>query len=187
MTAPPQPVLQSLVRAAVEGTGASRGWLLAVRGDHLEVVAAYGHDAGSLLGATMPLESGSAGFVVASGQPLAMTPRGDDPRFAADLFAQLGSQPSSVLCVPCDDDDDATVGALELVDKVGNGPFSFDDVEIVTMLAAIAGVAIAQSEWNGPRPPSPDELAGELHRLAVADPTHYATVASVINALLIRG
>lgn len=184
--APLQAVLEALTRAAVEATGATQGWLLAIQDDHLRVVAASGSGAGSLLDTTVALGSGSAGFVVASGQPLAMTPRGDDPRFAEDLFVLLGNRPSSVLCVPCEDDD-STVGALELVDKVGGGAFSFDDVELATLLATIAGVAIAQGDWDGARPPSPEALAGELQRLASADPIRYAIVASVVNALLLRG
>ena len=84
-------------------------------------------------------------------------------------------RPASVLCVPCAHDDDV-LGVLELVDKAGGGPFTFDDVELITVLANIAGSALAESAGGVVR--SPDELGGELRQLAADDPTAYVAVAS---------
>jgi GAF domain-containing protein len=134
---------------------------------------------------TLPLGQGSAGFVAASGQPLAITRHGDDPRFNEGVAGLLGHEPLTVLCVPCDNDDDI-VGALELLDK-RVGPFSFDDVEIATLLASIAGVAVVAAEPRNPSPPSPEELLGELRRLAGLDPPRYAVMANVVQVLLARG
>jgi GAF domain-containing protein len=177
--------LQALTRAAVEATAAAEGWLMAVDGDELRVVAAYGNGTAPALGMTLPLGQGSAGFVAASGQPLAITRHGDDPRFNEGVAGLLGLEPLTVLCVPCGNDDDI-VGALELLDK-RVGPFSFDDVEIATLLAGIAGVAVGAAEPLSPSPPSPEELSGELRRLAGLDPPRYAVMANVVQVLLARG
>lgn len=181
------PVLQAVVQAAVDATGAAHGWLLARGADGLAVVAAAGSEPGRLLGATVPVDSGTAGYVVGSGQPVAMAPRPGDDRFEGGVAALLGHQPSSVLCVPCGDDD-TVHGALELVDKHGGGTFTFDDVELASLLAGVAGVALGEGgRGDVGSVPAPAQLGSELADLATADPGRYATIAPVVAALLANG
>ena len=177
-----QPVLAVTIGTAVAATGATAGWLLALEGDVLRVVAAAGDKAGRSLASTVPAGAGAAGFVAASGQPLAVSPGGED-RFAEGMSALLGRPPACILAVPCLADD-VVVGVMELVDKVGGGNFSFDDLELATMLAGIAGVGIASAADHVPAVPPPSQLGGDLARLASADPTRYAGVASAVAALL---
>jgi phosphoserine phosphatase RsbU/P len=179
------PVLQAIARAALDATGAAAGWVLALEGERLRAVGAAGERAGELVEVELPADAGTAGYVVSSGQPIAIAPRGADPRLSEGLGARLGRWPSSVLCVPCLYDD-AVLGAMELVDKAGGGPFSFDDVELVTLLGGIAGVAlgVAGTEVT-PRPPA--EFAAELAALAGSDPAAYARLSVVLEALLARG
>lgn len=177
-------VLQSIVGAAVAATAAERGWVLAMREGELHVVAAVGEGAGDLIGISVPTESGTAGFVASSGQPMALAPRGDDVRMDEGVIALLASRPTSILSVPCGADE--VVGVLELVDKSGGGAFSFDDVELVTLLAGIAGAAIeAPGAEVAVRPPA--EIGAEMARLASDDPEAYARLATVVDALLARG
>jgi GAF domain-containing protein len=177
------PVLQAVVGAAVGATPASRGWVLALHDGELRVVAAVGEGAGDLIGVDVP-GGGTAGFVASSGQPIALAPRSDDARLAEGVIALLASRPTSILSVPCGGDD--VVGVLELVDKAGGGPFSFDDVEMATLLAGIAGAALeAPGGEVAARPPA--EIGAELGRLASADPEAYARLATVVDALLSRG
>jgi GAF domain-containing protein len=179
------PVLQALTRAAVDSTGASAGWVVALEGERLRAVGTAGEGAGALLGSELAPGAGTAGYVVSSGQPMAIVPRGGDPRLAEGLGARLGREPTSVLCVPCLDDD-VVVGAIELVDKAGGGPFSFDDVELVTLLAGIAGAALAAPGGEiEVRPPA--QISAELAHLASADPAAYARLVMVVEALLARG
>ena len=186
MTFVPEPVLQALVEAAVVGTGGTDGWLLIPRGTSLEVVAATGPHAADVLGAMVDADEGAAGFVLASGQPMALSPRADDPRAAQGGAAIIGSRPRSVLCIPCESDDGVTA-VLEVVDKVDLAMFSFDDVELATLIAGVAGVAIETLGASRARAPSPDELAGELRRLGANDPNRYDVVASLIAALIASG
>jgi GAF domain-containing protein len=179
------PVLQAIAGAAVDATGAAAGWALALEGERLRAVGAAGERAGDLVGAEMAAGAGLAGYVISSGQPIAIASRGADARLSEGLGARLGRVPASVLCVPCMSED-VVLGALELVDKVGGGPFSFDDVEVVTLLAGVAGVslAVAGAEMVA-RPPA--EFAAELARLASSDPEAYARLSVVLEALLARG
>jgi GAF domain-containing protein len=176
-------VLQSILGSAAEITGATRGWIVVPRDGLLEVVAAVGD--GELIGARVAADAGTAAYVLASGQPVAMATRPDDPNAAEGVAALLGTRPMAVLCVPCAHDDEI-LGVLELIDKPSGVAFSFDDVELVTVLANIAGSALrGQSMTADVR--SPEELFADLRQLATADPTAYIGVATVLEALLARG
>lgn len=178
------PVLDELVRCAAETTAAELGFLLRADGGSLSVVATVGEAAADLRGTQVPADAGVAGYVVASGQPVALGARSGDPRLSEGLTGMLARPPESVLCVPCTAED-ATVGALQLQDKA-EGHFSFDDVELATLFAGIAGVALADT-GGAATVPDPAELGGELQRLAHADPGRYTTIARVVEALLARG
>jgi GAF domain-containing protein len=179
------PVLQAIAGAALDATGAAASWVLALEGATLRAVGAAGERAGQLVGARMPAGSGTAGYVISSGQPIALAPRGSDARLADGLGAHLGRPSTSVMCVPCLRDD-VVLGALELVDKAGGVPFSFDDVEVVTLLAGVAGVALGIAGTEVPARP-PGEFGAELAHLAASDPAAYVRLSVVLEALLARG
>jgi GAF domain-containing protein len=179
------PVLQAVLGSALQTTGAMVGFLLRPNGDDLTVVATAGYGVDHLRGSVVPGEGGVAAYVLASGQPLALTVRPGDPRRQEGVLALLDQAPSAVLGVPCSTDEDA-VGALLLLDKPA-GQFTFDDVELATLLAGIAGVAMAQAGPGGVQVPDPAELAGDLERLARSDPSRYGMVATIVQALLARG
>jgi len=179
-------VLGAIVEAAVGASGAGRGWLLRLDDVELRVVAAAGDRPGDVLGVTVPADAGTAGFAVASGQPVAAVPRADDDRFTVGVARALGIRAASVLCVPCPTEE-GVLGALEVIDKLEGGPFSIDDVELVTLLGGIAGAALADGDAGAVGTPTPDDLAGELHQLAAADPSRYGAIAAAISALLAHG
>jgi hypothetical protein len=178
-------VLQAIVQGAVAATAASEGWLLGTQGELLRVVAAAGGGAPALIGTTIPSREGTAGYVIASGQPMALSLSPDDRRAAEGVIALLDHRPSTLLCVPCPGAD-GIAGALELVDKVG-GTFTFDDVEIVTLMAGVAGVALEELGDGEIPVRSPGELAAELERLSISDPSGYRRTATIVEALLARG
>ena len=180
------PVLQAIVRSATEATGAGEGWLLAVEDNDLRAVAAAGTQPGQALDVVVPGTSSAAGYAAASGEPIVLSPGSRDPRLGEGIAAALGRQPTSLLCVPCGTEQ-AVVGVLELIDKVGGGPFSFDDLELATILAEIAGAALAAAGATARPVATPDELATELRTLALNDPERYEAVATVLEALLAHG
>jgi sigma-B regulation protein RsbU (phosphoserine phosphatase) len=178
-------VLRALLEAATQATAAAAGWLVAPDDDRLHVLAATGEGTEELVGRSVGTESGTAGYVVASGQPLALASSAGDPRLAEGVAMLLGRAPQAVLSVPCSTAD-AVLGALEVVDKAGGGRFTFDDVELVTLLAGIAAAALTTSA-PALIAPRPTELAGDLQRLAETDAVRYAAVATAVNALLANG
>jgi len=176
------PVLQSIVEAAVAGTGSTHGWIVSATEAGLTVAAATGPAAARIGERRLTGTGGTAGFVVGSGQPLALTPRPGDPVLDDELVTLLGEPLTTVICVPCSTDQ-ATRGALQVMNKVGGGSYSFDDVELATLLATVAGSALESSSPGQPVR-SPADLSGALSRLADADGGRYARVAVVIDALL---
>lgn len=175
------PVLGALCAAACTITGATSGWVIAVVDDRLQVVAARGPLGGRVRGLAVGVD-GSAGFVAASGQPMAISPRPDDANVAGGVLGALGVVPASLLALPCNDGDEI-VGVLELVDKSGGDRFTFDDVELATLLASVAGPALAQRA-DVPAAPSPDAVAVQLRALAADEPARYAQIAWTISHLL---
>jgi GAF domain-containing protein len=97
-----------------------------------------------------------------------------------------GRSPTSILSVPCTAGG-SVVGALELVDKADNERFSFDDLEVATLLGGIAGAAIAEPQQRSPDHPSAESLAHSLRTLAISDPSRFDAIAAVVAVLLEHG
>jgi GAF domain-containing protein len=178
------PVVRAVLDAAVDSTGASAGWVLAVAGSRLRAVAVAGIGSGdALVGAHVALGAGTAGYVATSGNPLALSGASGDARLADGFVALTGLRPASVLCVPCVGGADVA-GVIELVADT-DGAFGFDDVEVATVLARIAAAALASGHRAAPPPPA--TLGARLEQLARADPARYAGVAAAVDAMLPRG
>jgi GAF domain-containing protein len=67
-----------------------------------------------------------------------------DPRLASDIADSVGYVPETVLCVPLFYGDHV-IGALELLDKEGDGSFSAGDMESLGLFANQAAVALQLS------------------------------------------
>jgi len=186
MPASSHATLQAITEAAAEAAAASYAWLLASEGDGLAVVTATGPDVGATVGRAIPAGQGTAGYVLSSGQPLAVQLHPEDTGPWAAEHALLGRPPETILSVPCPGAA-GVHGVLELLDKT-QGPFSFDDVEVVSLLGTIAGAALGDGGvLRGPPVVSPDELGSELRQLFADDPPAYARIAAVLQALLANG
>lgn len=179
----PSPTLQALVEAAVEVSGADRGWLVAGgRQGDLMALAVAGPGGPATLPGPIRGPAGAVPWVLASGQPAALRPAAGEAIGAGGLG---DAGPSRLLCVPCPAGDDV-VAALEVVDSRdgATAPFTIDDVEVVTLLGTVAGPAVL--ELGGTTPPARPaaELAADLAGLSAADPARYAVVAQALDALL---
>ncbi|HLI29084.1 MAG TPA: GAF domain-containing protein [Chloroflexota bacterium] len=92
----------------------------------------------------VPLGQGIAGWVAATGQPLAIADATQDPRFARSLAQNIGYIPKSVLCIPLRQGE-LVMGVVELFDKRDGQPFTPADMELLAQFASEAAVAIEQS------------------------------------------
>lgn len=137
----------------------------------------------------VPLGHGIAGIVAASGQAMAISDAGSDARLASDIAESVGYVPQTVLCVPLFYGE-RVIGALELLDKEGEGTFTAADMEALALFAnqaavalqlsrtyrAVARLAGGSSEGDEPEAADPEdddvasrealELAGLVHEIA---------------------
>lgn len=165
-------VLETVVRVAMEATGASRGRLFTLvpsavsESEAVAVVVGHGGDELWRGGVGGGAHSTLVGYVLATAQPQVLTSH---------------NPASSGLCVPCIHDEEV-VGVLELRDKAGDGPFSVDDMELASLFAGIAGAAIVGR--RAAAPPDPGQLVGQLGALMATDRARYAKVARLVQGLL---
>ncbi len=136
-------LLAKIVNLATEltDTEASSILLLDRRTKTLYFEAATGVRMSSLLGIPVPLEGSIAGRIVQEGKPVIVEDVRAEPHFYGLVDALTHFQTRSILGVPLKVKD-KVIGALEVLNKRGNRPFSEEDVKLLEILAAQAAVAI---------------------------------------------
>ena len=139
-------VLRSIVEATVALFGAEAASLALhdpATGRLVFEVAAGEHGQG-VVGLAIESSQGVAGYVFSTGQPLALSDVARDSRFGRETAEQTGYVPRSLIAVPLIDDE-GILGVLEVLDKRGEGGFDLRDVELATVFARQASVAIRSS------------------------------------------
>jgi len=140
-------LLQSIVDAAGQIFGAAAASIILVdfEGQMLEFKVSYGHSNEDVVGQRIPLDSGIAGYVVMTGQPIAIADVLQDPRFNQDFAKSTGYVPRSILATPLEWHD-RVIGVMEVLDKIEAPRFDLRDMELLGLFAQQASIAIAQSQ-----------------------------------------
>jgi GAF domain-containing protein len=112
--------------------------------DRLVFTVAAGEHGQGVVGLAIGSSEGVAGYVFSTGQPLALSDVASDARFGRETAEQTGYVPRSLIAVPLVDDE-GILGVLEVLDKRGDGGFDLRDVELATVFARQATVAIRSS------------------------------------------
>ncbi len=136
-------ILRSVVEAAaalIRAEAASIA-LYDATTDTLVFRVAAGEQGQGVIGMAIRPGDGVAGYVFASGEPLAIGEATVDPRFRRDAAEQTGYVPRSLVAVPLADDA-GTIGVLEILDRRDGGAFDLMDLEAATVFARQATVAI---------------------------------------------
>ena len=110
--------------------------------DRLEFRVAAGEKGAGAIGLAVPPTQGIVGYVYSTGQPLALSDVGNDPRFNRDAAEQTGYVPRSIAAAPLFDEH-GTLGVLQVLDKRSSPTFSLRDMELLGVFAGQATVAIA--------------------------------------------
>jgi GAF domain-containing protein len=139
-------VLRSIVdaTAALFGAEAASLALHDPATDRLVFAVAAGEQGQGVVGLAIGSSEGVAGYVFSTGQPLALSDVASDARFGRATAEQTGYVPRSLIAVPLVDDE-GVLGVLEILDKRGDGGFDLHDVELATVFARQATVAIRSS------------------------------------------
>lgn len=103
--------------------------------------AAEGEKGERLKKILVPMDGSIAGWVVKNGKPAVVNDVKHDTRHFHQADAETEFQTRSILAVPLIRRGQV-IGALEVLNKKGDRPFTDEDIEIMTTLAAQAAVAI---------------------------------------------
>lgn len=115
--------------------------LLTEDGTELVYTTAAGAGADSVTGLRLPVTRGLAGWVVQSGQPLAVADVRSDPRFAPDAAQATGYVPQALLAAPVVSDD-AVLGVLSVLDRDAARPGADDDLLLLQAFCDQAALAL---------------------------------------------
>ncbi len=139
----PRELLEQLVRTVAGVFEASAASLAIVQenGDLL-YCAAWGAVSEGVIGMRLAQGEGLAGAVAASGEPLAVPDCRNDPRFAAQVAANTGYVPHTMLVLPLDRDG-RTIGVLSILDRRDGRPYTSADLPRAELFAGLAQAILA--------------------------------------------
>jgi len=126
------------------GAQAASLFLVDEEREELVFVVALGSKAEEVKQFRISMGRGIAGYVAASGQPIAISEAASDPRFEREIADAVDYVPNTILCVPLILND-SVIGVLELMDKTGGQPFTPTDMEILGKFANLAAITIDES------------------------------------------
>lgn len=140
-------LLKSIVEAAGRIFNAAAASILLVNEKEqvLEFKVAYGASNHDLVGVKFPMGKGIAGYVVMTGQPLAISNVRQDARFNQDFAKSTGYVPNSILAMPMLSGE-RVIGVMEVLDKIDAASFGIQDMDLLGMFAHQAAIAIDQSQ-----------------------------------------
>jgi GAF domain-containing protein len=132
--------LEAITAAAKELFGAAACSLALLTDDRSELVfqVATGAGADDVVGVRMPSDQGIAGWVVSSGQPIAIEDLSSDPRFASDVAETTGYVPTSILAMPLETER----GALGVISVLDRSNERGNDMDVLALFARQAALAI---------------------------------------------
>ncbi|HSG87037.1 MAG TPA: GAF domain-containing protein [Candidatus Limnocylindrales bacterium] len=139
-------VLRSVVDAAVSLFDAEAASIALYDSsvDRLVFLVAAGDQGQGVVGLSIGPDQGLVGYVFQTGQPLALSDVQRDPRFGRAFAEQTAYVPRSIVAVPLLDEQ-GTVGVLEVLDKRDSSAFTLRDIELASVFARQAAVAIRAS------------------------------------------
>ena len=185
-------LLKSITSAALAIFEAEACSLALLSEDEGELIfyATSGGRAGQVDGMRVPVGHGIAGWVVASGQAIAIEDVSDDPRFASDVAATLGHTPQSIVAMPLQTER-GVLGVIEMLDPESATRNRMDLVGLFAQQAALAVESArvfatfgrALFEAVAKAAPDPD-LAEGLRQIADEAPQPHPNVGEV--ALLLN-
>lgn len=140
-------LLRSLTETARRLFGAAACSLALLSEDDSELVytTAAGEGADDVTGMRISSSHGIAGWVVQSGQPIAISDLNNDPRFSRGLAEQTGYVPQTILAVPVETPQ-RLLGVISLLDRDARRPGAEQDMTLLSLFADQAALALASVE-----------------------------------------
>jgi GAF domain-containing protein len=143
-------LLRSLSETARRLFGAAACSLALLSEDESELLytTAAGEGASDVTGMRISSSQGIAGWVVQSGQPIAISDLSIDPRFSREVAEQTGYVPQAILAVPVQTPQ-RILGVISLLDRDAQRPGAEQDMALLSLFADQAALALASVEAFG--------------------------------------
>jgi GAF domain-containing protein len=109
--------------------------------DELVFQAVAGEGSDALVGSRFPANTGLAGFVLRSREPLVLDDVEQDARFARDVAESTGYIPSALMAAPLLRGERA-LGVLSVLDRPPERPFRLAEMELLVLFARQAAIAL---------------------------------------------
>ena len=138
-------LLRSITDAAKDLFGAAACSLALLEENELVFLVASGEGADEVIGMRVPVTRGIAGWVVSSGQPIAISDVRRDPRFATDVAESTGYVPRSILAMPLETER-AMLGVISVLDRDVEARDTARDMEHLALFARQASLAIENNK-----------------------------------------
>lgn len=124
MTSPLKRSIENLLHVAGDAMGSDEASVLVRDGNlgGLKFLVAIGEVADKLMKVRIPPGKGIAGFVFASGQPVAVADVAQEETFYAEVDRATGYSTQTILATPLRVEGE-TVGVLEFVNRLGDPPY----------------------------------------------------------------
>jgi GAF domain-containing protein len=137
-------MLGSITATAKDLFDAAACSLALLEGRELVFHVASGAGADEVIGLRVPITSGIAGWVVSSGQSIAIADVRRDARFAQQVAESTGYVPTSILAMPLETER-RMLGVIEVLDRNVQGRDTSRDMELLALFAKQAALAIEGS------------------------------------------
>jgi phosphoserine phosphatase RsbU/P len=117
--------IEDLLRVTAADIDSDEASVLVRDGDEgdLRFLSAIGKVAGKLIDVKVPAGKGIAGFVLSSGQPMAVSNVVEDSTFYAEIDKATGYSTEMILATPLRHDGE-TIGVLEYINRRGAPPYT---------------------------------------------------------------
>lgn len=158
---PYQSLLNGIVEAARGLFEAGAASILIHDGETNELVIEAAADE-SIIGLRLPANKGIAGWVLMSGESMAVGDVRRDPRWASDFAQSTGYVPKSIMAAPLLVGDEVE-GVIEVLDKSTAATFGLNDLDLLGLFARPAAIALEQARTVGAIGMM---IVGEMERLA---------------------
>ncbi|HSH05532.1 MAG TPA: GAF domain-containing sensor histidine kinase [Anaerolineae bacterium] len=97
----------------------------------------------------VPLDNSIAGTVLLKGEPIISEDVSTDDRWNPEVATSINFKTSTMLAVPMYDDESNPVGVIEAINKTDGSRFTPSDVETLSAMASLAGIAISKARLIG--------------------------------------
>lgn len=136
-------LLRYIIETATDLTGTEAGSVLLLdsKGEHLRFAAATNIKPSALRELSVPMEHSVAGWVLSTGKAMTIPDVRQSHFFYEGVDAVVGFHTRSIMAVPLEIRE-RRIGVLEVVNKIGDRPFTDDDLESLMILGSLAAVSI---------------------------------------------